>query len=492
MHTDLSFLEPGAPWPPRCDEERLARYALNRARFEGRYRESRNEGYLNYFRLVTLKLTDLIGKPSVSAGLSRAETAAGPEREDAVWDVVHESGIETLAVKAVYDMSRYGDAILRVGRGKNGQSRVSLARPDVWFPVVDARDVGCFQAHVLAWVSPGEPEDGTNPLTDAAAAEGGIDGYISENAKGPIRRMRALFAHRTETRRASSGGLARGAKKLTLTCEIHTPGFVEKRRYAMKNGRISALLCNETAQTGLRDFAIIPVQNCVTSDRAFGQDDYSQIGVIASELETRFEQIAKVLDKHTEPSMQGPACALSRGEDGEYRLKTGEYFVNQEDGDERAGQISYLTWDAKLDANFSFVEKLTNQLYALSEMGGALMGDIEGRFGNIPSGSALRRLLLSPLNKAARVRAELDAKLKKAIVLCCAQDGVDLSDAFVTIRWADALPADKLELAEIVSKRTGGAKTLSAVSAIKALDGVDGEEAEAEVGRILKELRIES
>ncbi len=468
MHTDLSFLEPGAPWPPRCDAERLERYALNRARFEGRYREHGRESYMNYFRLVTLKLADLIGKPSVSAGLSRIETSADPEREDAVWDVVHESGVESLAVKAVYDMSRYGDAILRVGKGRNGRSRVSLVRPDIWFPTVDANDIGSFQEHILAWVSDGDD------MADGPADAGDI--------KGPIARAKALWL---EKRRAYTGN-AQEPKKFTLVCEIHTPGFVEKRRYAIKNGRIGALLYSETTPTGLSDFAIVPVQNCVTSDRAYGQDDYGQIGSIAAELETRFEQIAKVLDKHTEPSMQGPACALSRGEDGEYRLKTGEYFVNQEDGDERAGQISYLTWDAKLDANFSFLEKLTKHLYALSEMGGALLGDFD-RFGSIPSGSALRRLLFSPLNKAARVRAELDAKLKKAIVLCLAQDGVDLSDAFVTIRWADALPNDKLELAEIVSKRAGGAKTLSAVSAIKALDGVDDEEAAAEVGRIRDE-----
>ncbi len=476
MHTDLSFLEPGAPWPPRCDEDRLARYALNRARFEGRYREHGRESYMNYFRLTTLKLADLIGKPSVSAGLSRLEADAGPEREDAVWDAVHESDIESLTVKAVYDMSRYGDAVLRIGRGDNGKSRISLVRPDIWFPAVDANDVGRFRAHVLAWVSDVEQEADISALTEGAAAKADIDG----NGKGPIARMRAMFISRPQARRA---GYAQGPKKQALVCEIHTPGFVEKRRYALKNGRIGELLEKETVPTGLSDFAIVPMQNCVTSDRAFGQDDYGQIGTIAAELETRFEQIAKVLDKHTEPSMQGPAFALTRGEDGEYRLRTGEYIVNQEDGDERAGQVSYLTWDAKLDANFSFVEKLTHHLYSLSEMGGALLGDFD-RFGSIPSGSALRRLLISPMNKAARVRAELDAKLKKAIVLCCAQDGVDLSDAFVTIRWADALPADKLELAEIAHKRTGGARTLSAVSAIKALDGVDDEEAAAEAGRI--------
>ncbi len=483
MHTDLSFLEPGAPWPPRCDEERLARYALNRARFEGRYRERGGESYLNYFRLITLKLADLIGKPSFSAGLSRSETYADPEREDAVWDAVHESGLESLAVKAVYDMSRYGDALLRIGRGPSGKGRVSLVRPDIWFPAVDANDVGCFLAHVLAWVCEKDAES----VSDTPS----IESDNEDNGRGLIARAREMLTGGPQRRRFNGKGYAQGPKKLALICEIHTPGVVEKRRYDLKNGRIGALLHSESAPTGLSDFAIIPVQNCVTSDRAFGQDDYGQVGGIAAELETRFEQIAKVLDKHTEPSMQGPSCALSREEDGTYRLKTGEYFVNQEDGDERAGQVSYLTWDAKLEANFSFVEHLTNHLYALSEMGGALLGDFEGRFGNVPSGSALRRLLFSPLNKAARVRTELDEKLKRAIVLCCAQDGVDMSDAFVTIRWPDALPADKLELADMVFKRTGGARTLSAASAIKALDGVDDEEAKAEAGRIREEMRVE-
>ncbi len=479
MHTNLSFLEQGAPWPARGDAERLAGYARNRARFEGRYREAHERAILNYFRLTTLKLADLIGKPTVSAGLARGETTADAAREDAIWDVVHESGMENLAVKAVYDMSRYGDAVLRVCRGQNGKGRVALVRPDVWFPVVDENDVGCFIAHVLAWIC-----DGGGERADVISDTPAVDADGEGRGAGLIGRVRTKWAERFETKRLVRRAMNPGACVRTLVCEIHTLGFVEKRRCALKNGRIGATISSETTPTGLNDFAIVPVQNCVTSDRAFGQDDYGQISAIVAELEARFGQAAKVLNKHTEPSMQGPACALSRGEDGEYRLKTGGYIVNQEDGDERAGHVSYLTWDAKLDANFTFIDKLTNHMYALSEMGGALLGDFEGRFNNVPSGSALRRMLFGPLNKAERVRRELDAKLKKAIVLCCAYYGVDLSEAFVTIRWADALPADKLELAEIIHKRTGGAKTLSVISAIKALDGVDDEEAAAEVGRI--------
>ena len=50
----------------------------------------------------------------------------------------------------------------------------------------------------------------------------------------------------------------------------------------------------------------------LTSDRVYGIDDYSDLDSIISELEVRISQISKILDKHAEPSVQGPSSALVR------------------------------------------------------------------------------------------------------------------------------------------------------------------------------------
>ena len=48
----------------------------------------------------------------------------------------------------------------------------------------------------------------------------------------------------------------------------------------------------------------------LTSDRVYGIDDYTDLDSIVSEIEVRISQISKILDKHAEPSMQGPETAL--------------------------------------------------------------------------------------------------------------------------------------------------------------------------------------
>lgn len=452
MLTSLDFLSKGEAWPPRQERERLRMYEANRLLFEGRHGEvygsyaarvKRTDAdgndivsfmtALNYFRLMTLKLGDLLGTPELKAGLKTGERAAPQSREDAVWDIVN-AGLKPLVTQAAYDMSRYGDAVLLVCRDdETGNGKLELARPEIWFPVVEPDNIKSFTRHVLAWTY-GEGE-----------------GY---------------------------------GKNTFLKCELHAKGEYERRLYRMNAQAIGELLEVKRFCTGLPDFAVIPLQNILTSDRVHGLDDYSGIDSIVSELETRVAQVAKVLDKHTEPSMQGPECALERDKLGEYRLKLGEYFINQGEGDEKAGDVKYLTWDAHMDANFKFIEVLRGSLYTLSEMGSALLGDLSQHAGQIPSGSALKRLLYSPLAKVGRMRAELDAKLKRAVTLCALYYGEDMSGAPPSLRWPDPLPADPVEQASIMSVRTGGLATISQRSAVKAIDGVDEEEAEAEVERI--------
>ena len=79
MLTDLSFLQPGKPWPPPCEMERLRRYAYNRALFandcDNKYREQAKRiervigdyrevvSYhiaLNYPKRISVKTADLL------------------------------------------------------------------------------------------------------------------------------------------------------------------------------------------------------------------------------------------------------------------------------------------------------------------------------------------------------------------------------------------------------------------------------------------------
>ncbi len=91
--------------------------------------------------------------------------------------------------------------------------------------------------------------------------------------------------------------------------------------------------------------------------------------------------------------------------------KVGDYFPCDSD----TVKPEYLVWDASMDANFKQIELLTNQLYTISEMGSAVFGDLTNKAGDVPSGSALRRLMMSPLAKARRLANRFDPTLKKII-----------------------------------------------------------------------------
>lgn len=159
--------------------------------------------------------------------------------------------------------------------------------------------------------------------------------------------------------------------------------------------------------------------------------------------------------------------------------KVGDYFPCDND----TIKPEYLVWDASMDANFKQIELLTNQLYTISEMGSAVFGDLTNKAGDVPSGSALRRLMMSPLAKARRIANRFDPILKKLISASAEILGTKLHEE-ITITWHDGLPADPAEDAEIMSVRTGGKATLSQYTAIQRLDDMSAADTDAELAMI--------
>lgn len=235
-------------------------------------------------------------------------------------------------------------------------------------------------------------------------------------------------------------------------------------------------------ETKLPVCPVFRVSNVKTTDRLFGIDDYQSIDSIVSELMVRVSQISKVLDKHANPSMSGPEGAMELDNaTGEWRFRIGDYYPRRSNDEP---DVNYITWDASMDANFKQIEILTNQLYTISEMGSAIFGDVTGKTGEVPSGSALRRLMMSPLAKARRVSNSFDPVLKKLISACAALKGIAVDAKDITITWNDGLPDDEAENANIMAVRTGNRPTISQHTAIRRLDDMSEEEAAAELDEI--------
>lgn len=445
MLTDLSFLAPGAVWPPKGEGERLNTYKANRLLFRGDhgqvFREAfkridrgmmeiglappaRHEITVNYPRLISVKTAELLfSEPPMIVAGNEDDAAA----MHAVKDIVERCDLIATAATACLDVSMCGEGILLIRKADTGLGTIELSRPDVWFPVVESGNLHSVRYHVLAT---------------------------------PCHQGDSWWLH----------------------TEIHEKGFVTLCDYPMKNHCLAAPLSPpQRKPTGLDDFAVIPIFNLRTSDSIYGLNDYDNIQSLVCELDIRLAQIARILDKHTAPSMQGPEDALTERIDNDGNVIRefipGQYFVNQAGA--LQGDISYITWDPHLDANYKMIDLLITQIRIISEMG-AMLADLSDKTGQVPSGSALHRMLMSALGKIARIRAAFDKSLIHAIRLCSQLDNCDLSHTPLYIRWQDGLPGDPQEQATIAATRTGSKQTQSVKRAIMALDKLDEDSAEKE------------
>lgn len=411
MLTSLDFLNPGQPWPPASEAERLKTYNQNRLLFEGLHefvfkdwirllrddQKATLEITLNWHRrLSTLWADLLLGEPPrISAGDRNSREQQAVER------LVRDNQLHNAAYEVALDVSRYGTGLFKIRY--DGRGIIEAQQPAVWFPVVKPDNVKEIVAHVLAWTWDEE--------------------------------QRGLF----------------GTKKIThLKAETHEPGRITTAEYTVRDGKISSELSREEMSTGVDDFLIVPVNNVLTTDRVTGLDDYSDLESVIQELEVRVAQISRILDKHADPNMYGPDTALEQDPGtGQWTFRGGGKYFPIGPDDKPPG---YVTWDGQLEAAFREIDLLMEQLYALSETSAAAFGQLKS--GLAESGSALRRLMMAPLAKVNRIRMRFDPVLKKALRLAAALEvaqgmpgAVRLEN--IDIAWQDGLPNDMKELSEI-------------------------------------------
>ena len=440
MLTDLKFIKEGEKFPPAAESERIETYEKNRALYKGEHATVYAEDLKRIERVIG-NFDQVISYPIIinyqklisikTADLLLGEepeiTAEDEKKKSTIKAIIKNSKLIQTAYSAAIDISRYGDGLFLIDKRKD-KGVIDLAQPRFWYPVVNPDNTREITHHVLAWPSGDE-----------------------------------------------------------LKVQIHEIGKFEKRVYIYENGSIGRVKsAGEFVTTGLDDFAIVQISNTQTSDSCTGTDDYNDVDSIIADIMVRIGQIDRILDKHASPSVSGPVSALERDiKSGEWRFKAGNYFPRDKADDPIA---EYITWDGQLSANFQQVERLINLLYTISEMGSAIFGDMAGSSGQIPSGSALKRLMISPLAKVQRIRMNFDPALKKAIALCSQMGGkniIRIEDEDVTIKWQDGLPTDDKEQAEIMAGRTGGKATISQKTAIMILDGKDEASAEEELEAIL-------
>ncbi len=354
---------------------------------------------LNYQRLMTLKMADLV------CGEYPTITVSKEDKREELKDIREIVGFDEKLYEAVIDISRYGEAIQRIYLDPSGEYKTFTNwEPSEWFPIVSQDGTRTILKHVLCW-------------------------RVNESSK-------------------------EYAPAWRLHVQIHgtTPadiGFYEYRKYTMDShgGAVGRLLETSRVPTGLESCAVRQLKAYSTTNTIYGYDDYMPLDSILSEIMTRVGQISVILDKHADPNITGPTSMLSTNPaTGELYLETGKFFAVSP-GEQSA---SYMVWEGQLEAAFKELELLINQLYILSEMGSALLGSKDGSSQAISS-VAMRFKMINPLAKARRIANSLTRPTKSLFAELL--EGVEVKD--ISIVWSDGLPDNPREIIELIRLATG-------------------------------------
>lgn len=468
MLYSLKWLEPGQPFPPLSERDRIKRYLENEVLFDGEHFGSelrdRNKVYnyegsvavymkcaerisqvvgnfedivsfpvlVNYQRLMSMKMADLV------CGEYPTITGANEQGNNAIKDARDASDFDAKLYSTVIDMSRYGDAIWREYIDEfTDEKTFTLWDPKEWYPIVMQDGTNRIRYHVLCW-------------------------RIDTNED---------------------------IKNLSPNYELHVQihgctkqdwGKCEERVYQMNSAgdAIVKLLNTNTVNTGMDGCAVHQLKAFSTSSTVYGYDDYMTLDSILAEIMVRIGQISIILDKHADPSMTGPVSMLKQNaETGEYYLERGKFFGTSQ-GD---NEPHYLTWDGQLTAAFKQLEILLNQMYILSEMGAAILGGEDGSSAAI-SGTAMRFKMVNPLAKARRISNSLTNPVRR--LLSNISEGVEFAD--VSVFWADGLPDDPRENIENAKLATGETRMMPLKVAIREFFNRSDKEADDWLAEIQK------
>lgn len=284
-----------------------------------------------------------------------------------------------------------------------------------------------------------------------------------------------------------------------LRQEIHSYRKIENKVYLMNGKEVKAevdpstvgLTLEAQEDTKVDECLVVHVPNWRKSSTYFGVSDYYDLDALFYALNNRMTMIDNILDKHSDPILMVPPGVIDK--DGKVNKKA-LGVIEYEEG--TTGEPKYIVWDASLENAFKEIEELVKLLFMTSEISPDILGMGQGQS---DSGRALKFKLLRTIAKARRKRLYYDNAIKaiiyRAQLLAAAFNlkcgGISPGKAeYPEIEWADGLPADDLEAAQVEQIRLDSGTTTTK-DAIMRLDGVDEDVAEAKAKEVEEERRLE-
>lgn len=460
------MFEVGSYYPPEGHEQRIARYRKNRKIVttnkkliesiqERVEQDGRRYVYANYAALICKKAADLLFSESP---IYNAGKEGSPEQK-AVDRIVRDSGLTTTNYEMAFGNAYRGDSFYKVKWAQ--EFRGVLPESQDPFRVM-------IEAQNPAYVFP-EPVPGNKKKINVYH----IAVPICVDSPDGIR--------------------------WELYVETHKPGTIATRKYSISPQTtegdeviswkiMSELTEEETLETGVPFPLVFHVPNYALDDSWEGLDDITEHMALFEEINNRLTQIAAILDKHADPILTVPVGVLEEGPDGQPQMKAAYAKVFEVAGQ---GDVvpQYITWDGQLEAAFKELDKLIDTLLTTAELPPIALGK-ENAGTSGATGLAVKYRMGPLLSKIARKRQYFDKALTDALYAAQllehaqSRSELDYTPTKPHIIFADGLPTDEREQAEIAQIRTGGKPTLAVSDAIKLLDGLSDEQAAQAIARI--------
>ena len=443
MLKDLSWLEPGQPFPPRQEQRRLDLYTENDRLRNGEFAEAwpdlveylrkgkTTEGLtfcLDYPALITTKTQDLIlGNPPdfdlpVVEDVATGEESENPDEIKVTELVERIDFLETLSA-LIGNLDALGDGVLKciqvVAENESKQAKILNIHPKHWFPIVK-RGTDAIQQHVLAF-----------KYSDT------ID----------------------------------GKEQCFLEVEIHDKKQIEHRLYELNTATAQTVVQDKTRTHGtdiiskklewnnpdipeiednpIGDFLVLACHS-QSGENIYGKSSYKpSLKTILKKLIIRYSLENDVEDIFTKPTFFGPDSYSEVDPiTKKPTFKPGGYLgVPASDPHAPPPVVpGALVWDAHLPDNQVSKESLLARLFDMSEISPVLFASAENVGGRALSGTALRLLLTNTLAKCSRIRRKVDGVARKALNI-----GLELESNPVIglyIEWKDSVPKMPLEEAQ--------------------------------------------
>lgn len=444
MLNDLSFLDVGKEWVPESEKSRIALYDLNKALYcnehlevldallkvvypEQEVNETVKRVFVNLYRAVSKAWADLLFSENPTISKTESDT------EDFLNALIVKSKLWKTSRKVAIDVSRYGNGLYKI-RTVNGEAVIESVSPRLWFPVVNPDNINEVLFHVLAY----------------SFVENKVQ-YLKAEIHSIGKIYHKLFI------------VDSNSCKIKQEVELST-----LERY--KN-------LKPEEETKVDDFLVIPVGNSSDSEEAFGEDDYTDINPLVSQIELHLSKYGKDLEDQGNLKY-GPSKAID--EDGQ--VKKGSYIplltgVNAE------AAPGVVTWTVQHEAIKEYIAQLMFFFYMLSETSPVLFDPNQTISGSMSS-VAMKRLMQRMLSKTGRLAEDFDESLRRVFEVAAQLEGKELSDYSIT--WQDGLVDDIAERVDTAQKAGAGA-TMSKKTAVAYVQQIEGEALDIELAAIAEE-----